>query len=190
MRTEVRHNGVKAIFSATPPLETLRVLLNVCVSGRRVSTLRTLSSSTTADVSRAHLYADAVRDVYVRLPDEDPKAKQPVVCEKVRKTMCGSLDAAQCWGEHYAQVWEAAGFSRGVASPCHFFHEGLQTYILVHGDDFLTVGQREGRKHALNLLRGAYELSKVVTLGPESSQSRTIQLLGCTSQTSSTFLAP
>ena len=26
-----------------------------------------------ADVSRAYFYADAMRDVYVRLPDEDPK---------------------------------------------------------------------------------------------------------------------
>ena len=48
-----------------------------------------------ADVSRAHFNADAVCDVYVRLPDEDPKAKQPGVCGKLRKTMHGSLDAAQ-----------------------------------------------------------------------------------------------
>ena len=48
--------------------------------------------------------------------------------------------------EHYAQVWEAGGFSRGVASPCHFFHEGLQTYILLQGDDFFIVGRREGQK--------------------------------------------
>ena len=36
------------------------------------------------------------------------------------------------------------------------------------------MGPRDGRKHALSLFRGAYELSTVVTLGPESSQSRTI----------------
>ena len=79
-----------------------------------------------ADVSRAHVYAGAVRDVYVRLPDEDPKAKQPGVYGKLRKTMYGSLDAAQRWGERYAQVLEAGGFSRGVTSPCHFFHKGMQ----------------------------------------------------------------
>ena len=42
------------------------------------------------------------------------------------------------------------------------------------------MGRREGRKHALSLLRSAYELSKVVTLGPESSQSRTASFLGGT----------
>ena len=38
--------------------------------------------------------------------------------------------------------------------------------------------RREGRKHVLSLLRGAHELSKVVTLGPESSQPRTVSFLG------------
>ena len=41
-------------------------------------------------------------------------------------------------------------------------------------------GRREGRMHALSLLRGAYEPSKVVTLGPKSSQSRTNSFLGGT----------
>ena len=67
-----------------------------------------------------------------------------------------------------------------MASPCHFFHKDLETYILVHGDDVFIVGGREERKHALSLLRGAYELSKVVTLGPGSSQSRTASFLGRT----------
>ena len=46
-----------------------------------------------ADVSRARFCAVAVRDEYVRLPDEDPKAKQPGVCMcgNLRKTMYGSL---------------------------------------------------------------------------------------------------
>ena len=53
----------------------------------------------------AHFNADAVRDVYIRLPDVDPKEKQPGVCGKLRKTMYGSLDAAQRWRELYAQVF-------------------------------------------------------------------------------------
>ena len=53
--TEVRHKGVEPIFSATLPKETLRVLLSVACQEDvfRVD----------ADVSRAHFYADAVRDV-------------------------------------------------------------------------------------------------------------------------------
>ena len=42
------------------------------------------------------------------------------------------------------------------------------------------VGRREERKHALSLLRCACELSKIVSLGPKSSQSRTGSFLGRT----------
>ena len=66
--TEVRHKGAEQTFSATPPLEALRVLL--CVACQedivRVENER---------VCRAHFHADAVRDENVRLPDEDPKVK-------------------------------------------------------------------------------------------------------------------
>ena len=108
-----------------------------------------------ADVSRTHFCGDAVRDVCVRLPDEDTKAKQPGLCGKLRKTMYGSLDAAQRWREHYAQVLETGGFSRGVAPPSHLFHKGLGTYILLRGHNFFIVGRQEGREYALSLLRGA-----------------------------------
>ena len=50
----------------------------------------------------------------------------------------------------------------------------------MHGDDFFIVGRQEGRKHALSLLRGANQLSEVVTLGPESSQSQRASFLGRT----------
>ena len=46
---------------------------------------------------------------------------------------------------------------RGISVP----------YILVHGDDFFIVDRQEEGKHSLSMLRGAYELSKVVTLGPD-----------------------
>ena len=72
--TEVRHEGVEPIFSATPPLETLQVLLSVACQ-EDMFRVEDPFLITTADVRRAHFYADAVRDVYVRLPDEDPKAK-------------------------------------------------------------------------------------------------------------------
>ena len=94
--------------------------------------------------------------------------------------MYGSLDAAQRWGEQYAQVLETGGFSRGVASPCHFSTKTWRRTFWYTAMIFFRVGREEGREHALSLLRGAYELSKVVTLGPESSQSQAASFLGRT----------
>ena len=76
--------------------------------------------------------------------------------------------------------WRREDFPEAWLLRATSSHRGLQTYILVHGDDFFTVGRREGRKHTLSLLRGANELCKVVTLAPESSQSRTVSFLGRT----------
>ena len=121
---EVRHKGVEPIFSATPPLETPQILQ--CVACQEdVFQVEDPFLISIADVSRAHFYADAVRDVYVRLPDEDPKTKQPGACGKLRKTMYGSLGAAQRWREHNAQVfgdWRIFP-SRGISVP--FFPQRL-----------------------------------------------------------------
>ena len=38
------------------------------------------------DVSRAHFYADAVRDVFIELPDGDPQKANPDVIGKLEKT--------------------------------------------------------------------------------------------------------
>ena len=76
--------------------------------------------------------------------------------------------------------WRLEGFPEAWHLRAIFFHKDLETYILVHGNDFFIVGRQEGRKHALSLRLGADELSKVVTLGPESSQSQTASFLGRT----------
>ena len=129
------------------------------------------------DVSRAHFYADAVRDVYIELPKEDPRSSEPGLCGKLAKTMYGTLDAAERWGEHYAAVLTRAGFTRGTASPCHFHHRRLDVWVLVHGDDFVVVSRRAGRQHTESALRAAYEI-KVDLAGPEAADAKEVKTLG------------
>ena len=69
--TEIRNH----ISASTPLLEALRFLLSLCMTrrrlrrafrrGRRTRKIRFL------DASRAHFHADALRDVFIDLPDED-----------------------------------------------------------------------------------------------------------------------
>ena len=121
------------------------------------------------DVCRAHFNADAVRNVYVRLPEEDSKSKEVGRCGKLRKTMCGTLNAAQtveralCTGLRRRRILTRLGI------PVPLFPQGPAD--LVHGDDCFIVGRQKGREHALDLLQAVYELSKVVTLGPGPSHS-------------------
>ena len=75
------------------------------------------------------------------------------------------------------KFWRLEDF-RGVSVP--FFPQRLGNLHSGARRCFFIVGRQEGRRHALSLLRSAYEMRKVVTLGPESSQSRTANFLGRT----------
>ena len=87
--TEVRHQGVEPIFSATPPLETLRVLL--CVACQedafRVEDPFLISI---ADASRAHLYANDPLTVELAECLDSDRAGDPCF----RKSQCsGHIEA-------------------------------------------------------------------------------------------------
>ncbi len=76
---EFRRNCTAAIFAATPPLEALRILVAILASKQpgHARSGRAPFKMGLFDVSRAHFYAAAERDVYVRLPPEDPRAGEP-----------------------------------------------------------------------------------------------------------------
>ena len=84
-------------FAATPPIETLRLFVAIAAVGdprpkRRSDRPRRMFF---LDVSRVHWYPESIRDVYVKLPAEDPKGNDPTICGKLKHTMYGTLDAAQ-----------------------------------------------------------------------------------------------
>ena len=69
------------------------------------------------DISRAYVQAESIREVYVELPPED---HTPGMVGKLMKSMYGTRDAAQNWGETYTRYLEEIGFRKGVTSPCVF----------------------------------------------------------------------
>ena len=95
--TEVRRKGMESIFAATPPLDSLKAFIVKAASqwGRTGMEL----SLQLIDVSRAHFYAPAVRDVFIQLPAEDPQAANGDMVGKLDRTMYGTLDAAERWAE-------------------------------------------------------------------------------------------
>ena len=74
-------------FAATPPSETLRIMLSKLASDRKQKLMY-------ADVSRAYFYAPAVRPVYVRLPSEDKDKNNDGMVGKLNMSMYGTRDAA------------------------------------------------------------------------------------------------
>ena len=173
--TEVRKPWSDKWFAATPPLEALRLLATLAARGnpktgrpRRILLL---------DVSRAHWYPDATREVYVRLPPEDPRAGEPDVCGRLERSMYGALDAAQRWADHYTKILIEAGFLKGSASPCHFYHPLRDVALLVHGDDFVAEADDEDLKWTEELLKKHYKC-KSITIGPGAADEREGRILG------------
>ena len=167
--TEVRKPWSDKWFAATPPLEALRLMVVLAARGHPKT--RRPRQMLLLDVSRAHWYPDAVRNVFVKLPPEDPRAHEPGLCGKLQRSMYGTLDAAQRWAEHYTRILVEAGFVKGAASPCHFFHPSRNIYMLVHGDDFLAVADDAELTWVDMLLKKHYTCkSSVIGPGPGSEQ--------------------
>ena len=120
-----------------------------------------------------------MRDVYKRLPDEDPKAKQPGVCVEncVRQRTDlwmqpkgGKSITLKCWRlEDFPEARRLRAISSAKTWRPTFSCTGMFFSWWV---------EHKGRRHARSLLRGACELSKVVTLTPPVVAVTDYELLG------------
>ena len=54
------------------------------------------------DVSRAFFHANATRDVYVQLLDEEKAEGEEGMCSKLNISMYGTRDAAQNWQAEFS----------------------------------------------------------------------------------------
>ena len=58
--------------------------------------------------------------------------------------MYGTRDAAVNWSAEYTAILLTNGFVQGQHSPCFFLHPTTGVSIMVHGDDFIAVGNTKG----------------------------------------------
>ena len=156
-------------FAATPPSECLKIMLHKLASNKKYK----LSY---ADVSRAYFYAPAVRPVYVKLPDEDKLEGDENMCGELRVSMYGTRDAAMNWATEYGETLKQAGFVQGKHSACLFYHEGKDVAVMVHGDDFVAVGDPKHLAETEAILAKKYKI-KVEKLGPDDDDMKEVKIL-------------
>ena len=107
----------EGLFAAMPPLESMRILLSHVASHRDASTGYKLMF---VDISKAYLHAHVLSEnIYVALPEE---MNMPDMCGRLIMALYGTRQAARAWEEEYAQTLVNAGFRRGLANPCMFWH--------------------------------------------------------------------
>jgi len=131
---EIKRYADDSLFAATPPLESLKVLVALAASKRwRIVHV---------DIKRAYFNAKALRDVYVELDEKDKEGDEEDMVGKLNYAMYGTRDAASSWEACYTEMMLKGGFEQGKFSPC-VFKKG-ETVVTVHGDDFTITGPDDG----------------------------------------------
>ena len=90
---EVNTYKDESLFAATPPLEALRLLLSDAAARTQQSKPKKLLL---IDVKKAHLHADAVREVYVSLPPGLAGGSAPAALWAAAVCSAASSSASAC----------------------------------------------------------------------------------------------
>lgn len=140
---EIKTDKRTDLFAATPPLEAKKILLSQAVTegiGYTAGQEESGMKMDFIDISRADFQADAIRNVYVALLEEDAS---PGMCGKLMKSTYGTRDPAQNWGEAYSAFMKEKRFLRGRSSPCVFWNPSRELRCVVHGDDLTILGWKK-----------------------------------------------
>ena len=173
---ELKFDNRQDLFSPTPPLETLKVLIAKCAKGQWGAKPLRIGGF---DISRAYFYAACRRPLYIKIPDEDWEPGDEERVGKLNVSLYGTRDAAQNWAAAYTEYLVKLGFRQGRASLCNFVHEKRNIALTVHGDDFLVVADLAQMKWLEKQLKDQYE-TKSTIIGPEPELAKELQILNRT----------
>ena len=139
-RSTLGEEDAASVFAATPPLEALKLLFSLTMSGQlgiSESARRVLGFY---DISRAHFHSPARRELYVVPPKEDTSITTGVAV--LLKAMYGTRDAAQCFDAFAEECMQELGFRVGEFTPCVYYHPERNASCYRHGDDFVLLATR------------------------------------------------
>ena len=172
------------MFAATPPLEALRMIVSDAATiaykkngqpRRKVVMIN--------DVARAFFEAKATRKICVELPKEDLKSEDGDLVALLEKSLYGTRDAALNFQKEVKHLMMSIGFRNGQYSVSTYFHPERDIKTMVHGDDFVSVGDVEDIKWLQNKLEERFELKTTVVGKEEESEGRILnRIIRCTKQ--------
>ena len=160
-------------FSAMPPLEALKALCSLMTSLKMSKRNKPLKMKI-LDISRAHFYGVSRRRVFTNLPEG---SEQPGKCALLVKSMYGTLDAASIWQQTYSKLLKKHNIQQGVGWPALFYHAGHDLRFLVHGDDFICLGDEEAHSFLARVLDEEFEYRIDGTIGPDATDGTAMTVL-------------
>ena len=117
------------------------------------------------DVSRAFSHARAIRDVYAQIPDERKEFGEEQFGGTLNCCMHGTRDAVLNWQIECSQMLVDNGFKQGVSTFHVFYHAEKRIRTLVHGDDYVSIGEPQ-QLECMEQMSGQKYNIKTQVLGP------------------------
>lgn len=108
-KSEDQQRPASAVFSATPPIETVMTLISLLVTKTKDDQMK--KKCALWDISRAHFMGKAQREVYIDLPNEDKvhdDDKEEMVGRLLR-SMYGTVDASHIFQKDYQDYLQGQG---------------------------------------------------------------------------------
>ena len=144
MAKEFNNGQEEGLYASTPPLEALRWLLSHAATFDHRAKRQEEKVILIADVSRAFFEAPMHRNVAVELPAE-ALTKEEMGRDLVGvldMSLYGTRDAAVNFQKEVGKLMRNLGYQTSKYNPSLFHHERDGIKVLVHGDDFVVVGER------------------------------------------------
>ena len=128
---EIKRDKRQDLFSPTPHLEVLKLLIAYCVKNQRADKPNRIG---VIDVSRAYFYAKCKRALKIQIPDEDWEPGDEGRVGELQLSLFGTRDAAQNWAETNTKYLNLIGFIQGRGSMCNFRHIKRDIKLTVQGN--------------------------------------------------------
>ena len=109
----------------------------------------------------------AARDIWMELPEEDKVHNDDIVpmVGKLERSMYGTMDASKIFQEDWQNHLSKHGGEVSALCTSLFKFKDRGLLGLVHGDDFLVVGDEAGLKWMDEMLNSRYTARWEATLG-------------------------
>ena len=119
------------------------------------------------DTSRAYMHARTTSDKNVELCEEDKT-------ELVDENRCGKLIKSMYWQAEVTRTMKDLGFKQGIASLCVFQHRHRDIKAVVHGDAFVSSGDRAELEW---LCRGLKLETQMIMVGQDDDMAKEARVL-------------
>lgn len=114
------------------------------------------------------------------MPRPPEERRKPRAWWTSKKWLCGMRPGAWAWEEGFTEKLETLGIHRGKAAPTCFWDEGPRARALVHGDDFVAVGPKEGVNRVRRNMKKWPRIEVRALLGRDADDDRDAAVLGRT----------